>query len=357
MDDSMTNFKLLNFRITFKNVPLYKIEKFSFKDVTAASQSFKAIPGISECVILQTTSRVEIFAVIDLDSEDSPDARRTEGKGLTINKIKESWISSVQLDQWDVDHIDQTLEVYQNDDVYPHLLRVATGLESVVVGSEDVFNIMKKTIADAKQNNLSGPVLNKLFDTCISAATKIRDTTGIGKDIVTIGDLAIKLVEQKSGIDAKKKIVILGTGELAAMIAKVLNRKGAPFEVASMTLERATGFTKTQGGKPIKFEDVLNGFDKFDIVFVATTADYHMLNYDRVKLPMMNKNKGIMIADISQPRAVDENITGYMGVKLILRDQLTEMEEMTLAERAKKVSAVEKMLETESGLLVAAMNA
>lgn len=348
------NFKLLNFRITFKNVPLYKIEKFSFKDIPTACQAFKSIPGISECVILQTTSRVEIFAVNDLDADDT-DLRRSEGKGLIINKIKENWLSLVNLDQWDIDHIDQTLEVYQNDDVYPHLLRVATGLESVVVGSEDVFNIMKQTIADAKQANFSGDVLNKLFDKCIDAATKIRDTTGIGKDLVTIGDLAVKLVEGKIGLDAKKKVLVIGTGELAAMVTKVLNRKAIPFDVSSMNLERSTGFSKTQGGKPIKFEDVLNGFDKFDIVFVATTADYFILNYDRVKLPMMNKNKGILIADISQPRAVDESITGYVGVKLFFRDQLTEMEEMTLMERAKKVSAVEKMLETESGLLVAAM--
>ena len=124
------NFDLINARVTFRNIPLYKISKFSFADVKAASEAFKKIPGISECVILQTGSRVEIYLVNNHEiTDETHDARRTEGKGLTVNKIKETWLSLVQLDQYDIDHLDQILEMHVNTDIYPHVLKLASGLD------------------------------------------------------------------------------------------------------------------------------------------------------------------------------------------------------------------------------------
>ena len=125
--------------MTFRNLPLHNLIKFSFKDLAAASESFKKIPGISECVIVQTQSRVEIFTVNELES-DSPDLRTQEGKNLIIKKIQDTWKSLSELEQYDVDHFDQILEVYVNNDVYLHLLRLACGLESVVVGHDTILD-------------------------------------------------------------------------------------------------------------------------------------------------------------------------------------------------------------------------
>ena len=97
---------MINVRVTFRNLPLHSLTRFSFKDIKAASEAFKKIPGVSECVILQTKSRVEIFTVNPLET-DSPDLRSAEGKGLIINKIKETWISLTKLEQFDIDHFDQ----------------------------------------------------------------------------------------------------------------------------------------------------------------------------------------------------------------------------------------------------------
>ena len=276
------SFDVMNARVTFKNIPLHTLSKFTFKDVNAAYEEFKKIPGVDECIIIQTASRVEIFTVSNVETVDSPDARREEGKTLILNKIKDTWVSLSSLEQIDIDHFDQTLEVYKGDDVYLHLLRLASGLDSMVVGKQEVFDEIIQSISNAKNAGMSGNILNKLFDSVIRLATRIRDTTGIAKDVISLGDVAVKLVDEKTGLDSKKKVLVIGTGEPAAMLAKTLNKKNIAFDVASRSVQRATGFTTILGGTPVDFDDVLAGFDKYDIIFVATTSDYFLITFDRI---------------------------------------------------------------------------
>jgi len=341
----------MNARVTFKNIPIHTLSKFTFKDVQAACEEFKKIPGVDECIIIQTASRIEIFTVSNTESEDSPDARRTEGKALVLNKIKNTWISLSSLEQIDIDHFDQTLEVYKGDDVYFHLLRLASGLDSVVVGKQEIFDEIVQSLAHAKENGVSGKILNKLFESVIRLATRMRDTTGISKDVVSLGDVAIKLVDEKAGLDSKKKVLIIGTGEPAAMVAKTLNKREISFDVTSRSLERATGFSTILNGTPVDFNDVLAGFDKYDIIFVATTADYFLITYERIKLVMQDKKKGTLILDLSDPRTVDEGITALPGIKLLFRDQIFEIYEESVKSRTGIVPAVEKIIEKELPVL------
>ena len=352
---SKVNFDVMNARVTFKNVPLHMLHKFTFKDVIAACKEFKKIPGVEECIIIQTGSRVEIFTVSNIITEDSPDARRAEGKTLILNQIKDTWVSLSSLEQIDVDHFDQTLEVYKGDDVYLHLLRLASGLDSIVVGKQEIFDEIVDSVNEAKNAEVSGKILNKLFESVIRLATRMRDTTEIGDDVISIGDIAVKLVHEKTGLDAKKKVLLIGTGELAAMIAKTLSNKGIKFDVTSRTLERATGFTTLLSGTPVEFDSVLVGFDKYDVIFVATTADYFLITFDRIRLVMEEKKKGTLILDISDPRAVEESITALPGIKLLFRDQVAEIYDESVKEQSGIVPAVEKIIAKEIPILSATM--
>ena len=352
---SQINFDVMNARVTFKNVPIHTISKFAFKDVNAACNEFKKIPGVEECIIIQTATRVEIFTVSNVESGDSPDARRPEGKTLLLNKIKDTWVSLSSLEQIDIDHFDQTLEVYKGDDVYLHLLRLASGLDSLVVGWQSVFDDIVKSLTNAKSAGVSGKILNKLFESVIRLATRMRDTTGIAKDVVSLGDVAVKLVDEKTGLDSKKKVLLIGTGEPAAMLSKTLSKKGIMFDVTSRSLERATGFTTLLGGNPVDFNYVLAGFDKYDIIFVATTSDYFLITYDRIRLIMEEKKKGTLILDLSDPRTVDEGITALPGIKLLFRDQITELYDESVKARTGIVPAVEKIIEKELPILSARM--
>jgi len=349
------NYRIINARFTHKNIPIHKLERYAFKDIPAAADEFKKISDVSECVIVQTASRVEVFLIINLDTGDTPDARRPEAKGLVINQIQSTWTSLTELDQWDIDHFDQTLEIYSGKDVYLNLLKLACGLDSVVVGKNEIMEELKTSISKAKEFKSSGRVLNKLFDTCIRVATQIRQATGIGENVTSLGDIAVKIAEENAGIDKKKHILLIGTGEAAARVAKALNKKGYSFDVTSMTLDRATGFSKTLGGTPINFADVFPGFDKFDIVFVATTADYFLIQSEHIKRIVENKKKGVLILDLSEPRAVADKVSTIPGVKLMFKDQIIEMVEENENIRMAKVPDVEKMIAKEVPIIEATM--
>lgn len=349
------NFKIINARFTHSNVPIHKLERFQFKDIKAAAEEFKKISDVSECVIVQTASRVEIFLVINLETGETPDARRPEAKGLVINQIQNKWMTLTELDQWDIDHFDQTLEVYSGSDVYQNLLRLACGLDSVVVGKNEILEQLQSSISQAKELKSSGRVLNKLFETCIRLATQIRKTTGIGENVTSLGDIVVKIAEDNVGIDKKKHILLIGTGTPAARIAKALNRKDYNFDVVSLTIDRATGFSKILGGTPIEWKDVFPKFDKWDIVFVATTSDYFLIQYEHIKRIVANKKKGVLILDVSDPRAVADKVSTIPSVKLMSRDQIIELVEENENLRMSKVPEVEKLIAKEVPVITATM--
>ncbi len=348
-------FDVMNARVTFKNVPIHELSKFAFKDVWAAAEEFKKIPGVDECIIVQTASRIEIFTVSNIETIDSPDARRAEGKTLILNQVKNTWISLTTLEQIDIDHFDQTIEVYKSDDVYLNLLRVASGIDSFVVGKPEVFDEIVQSLAHAKSTGTSGTILNKLFENIIRLSTRMRDTTGISKDVISLGDIAVKLVDEKAGLDSKKKVLLIGTGNSAALVAKSLNKKEISYDVTSRTIERANGFSTIVGGNPISFDDALSTFNKYDIIFVATTSDYFLITFERIRIVMEDKKKGTLILDLSDPRTVDEGITALPGIKLLFRDQIAEIFEESVKSRSNVIPAVEKIIEKELPILSARM--
>jgi len=355
----------MNARITFKNIPLHKLTNFSFKDITAACKSFIENAGASECVIVQTASRVEVFTVGGIQTGEILDARRNfetdgspakmQGKKLNVSKILSTWSSLVELNQFDLDHWDQTLEIYKDADVYDHLLRLASGLDSLVVGKEEIVEELKKSISIAKEAKTSGKILDKLFDTVLHVAANIRNSTKIGKEVISIGDMAVKLAEDAIDNVGSKKILLIGTGETAGMVAKTLNKNNYTFEVTSMTIERSTGFSKILGGKPIEFNDVMSGFDKFDIIFVATTADAFLITFKKIEKIMKNKKKGTLIMDLSDPRTVDEQIAAIKKIKLVNPSQINEMIEENTKKRKNAASAAEEMVHPEIPIIEATM--
>lgn len=345
-------YDIVNARLTHRNLPLYKLERFAFKDRAAAYDAFRRIPGVAEVVIIQTASRVEIFTAVRQEA-DAPDGRSPQGAALTIKQIERAWVELTGPDQYDLDHFDQTMEVYRNQGAHESLLRLVTGLDSVVIGKSEIFEEVRASIAHARASGSAGDILGGLFDAALHVGARIRGDTGIGDNVLTVGDVAVRMAEENVGIDAKKRMLLVGTGDYAAQVAKVLNAKGRKFEVTSKTVGRAEGFSRILGGTPVSFEDVLASFDKYDVVFVATTADYHILTDASIRRVMEDKKTGTMILDMSEPRAVNEDISAVPGIKLMFRDQIAEQEERSLQERIGKIPNVEKMIRAEAPVLSA----
>ena len=328
---------IINARVTFRKSPIHVLEKFAFKDMPNACLTFKKNSSVSECVIIQTCNRIELFATSD---------------NHNVDEIKRTWASLTGLEE---NAFRDTLEVCENKDAYEHLLKLTSGLESLVVGEEQILGQIKESISAARKANASGKRLNKLFERSIRIGTRIRNSTGIGSGGISLGSMAVKLAEENVDDIKSKHVLLIGTGEAATLVAKSLKKRGYAFDVTSRTLERSVGFSQTLGGKPIKFEDVLSEFNNYEIIFVATTAPYFLVSFDRMKNAMKNKKPGMMILDLSNPRTVDEKVATIPGIKLMNIDQIAEMVDKNMKKRREKVSTVENIISEEVPIIEATM--
>ena len=328
---------IINARVTFRKSPIHVLERFSFSDVDEAYSSFKKHAELKECVILQTCNRIEIFAT---------------GNETDFDQIKKTWASIAGLEE---NSFKDNCEVSVNIDVYDHLLKLTSGLDSMVIGEEQILGQIKNSITFARNAKTSGEHLNTLFDKAIRVGTRVRNTTGISKGSVSVGSMAVKLAEENVDDMKLKQILLIGTGEAAALVAKSLKKRGYEFSISSRTLERSTSFSKTVGGNPIDFNEILSDFGKYDIVFVATTAPYFLVTHERIREALNQKNHGMMILDLSNPRTVDEKVAELSGIKLMNIDQIAEIVEKNMRTRIGQKNSAEEIIKEELPVLEASM--
>ncbi len=328
---------IINARVTFRNSPIHILEQFTIKDVNEAYEQFKKYSGLEECVIIQTCNRIELFG---------------KSKNQEVDKIKKTWASLSGLEE---EVFDENMEIEENQNALHHLLKLTSGLDSMVLGEEQILGQIKNSITSAREQKASGQHLNTLFDKAIRIGTRIRNTSGIGKGGISVGSMAVKLAEENIDELKTKKTLLIGTGEVSTLVAKSLQRRGYAFNVTSRTLSRSQTFCETMGGTPIKFEDVLSGFNNYDVIFVATTAPYFLVTFERIIEAMKEKKTGMMILDLSNPRTVDEKVATIGGVKLMNLDQIAEMVEKNMNARLNKVKTVENIISEEVSILEASM--
>jgi glutamyl-tRNA reductase len=328
---------IINARVTFRNSPIHILEKFTIRDVEGAYSQFKEHSGLDECVIIQTCNRIELFG---------------KSRNFDQEKFKKTWASLAGLDE---EIFDENLEIDENDKAFHHLLKLTSGLDSMVVGEEQILGQIKNAITAARNTKASGQHLNTLFDKAIRIGTRVRNSSGIGQGGISVGSMAVKLAEENIDELKFKKILLIGTGEVSTLVAKSLQRRGYNFAVTSRTLERSQTFCETMGGEPVKFENVLSGFENYDVLFVATTAPYFLVTYDRITNAVEKRKNGMMILDLSNPRTVDERVATIGGIKLMNLDQIAEMVEKNMNARLNKVKTVENIINEEVTVLEASM--
>ncbi len=313
------------------------LERFTFRDMGSAYSSFLEYSGLQECVILQTCNRVELFGV---------------GNAKDIERVKKTWASVAGLEE---NAFKENLEISEGTEVFEHLLKLTSGLDSLVVGEEQILGQIKESINTAKELKASGNNLNTLFDKAIRVGSRVRHSTGISRGSISIGSMAVKLAEENIDDLKSKHILLIGTGEAASLVAKSLKKRNIEFFITSRTYERAQAFAETVGGNPIQFENAISNFKKVDVLFVATVAPYFLVTYDRIKEAMGSKKTGMMIMDLSNPRTVDERVSTIKRIKMMNLDQIAEMVDKNMRIRIGVVSSAEKIINEEIPVIEAVM--
>jgi glutamyl-tRNA reductase len=322
--------ELLNFRITYKEAPIHLLEKFAFKDLNDAHEIFLEHLQMKECLILQTCNRVEIFAVIEEE--------------LDLQKIIDYWAVHSKLS---TEEFSKIVEIVRGEDVIRHLLKLVAGLDSLVIGEDQILGQVKRSYEFSRSNNYLGPFLSIIFEKSIRVGSKVRTLTGINKGRVSVGSVAVSLAEELIGRLNDKKILLIGSGEGASLIAKALKQRNVSFMNTSRTFERARSFAESLSGIPIMFEDALTSLHSIDIIFLSTTAPYYLVTQDRIKKTMEAKNTSLLIFDLSNPRTVEEGISQIDNVFLFNLDQIGNIVQRNLQWRKEEIQSADKIIEEE----------
>jgi glutamyl-tRNA reductase len=321
--------QVINARVTYRNAPIHLLERFTFKDLDSSYKTFLEKAGLKECVIIQTCNRVEVFAA---------------SKHLDEQKLLEEWGSTVGLSNKEFTNI---VEIDKDKDVVLHLLKLASGLDSLVVGEDQVLGQIKRAFEFSRKNRYVGPNLSVIFDRALKVGSRIRTSTALNKGSVSIGSIAVNLAERYFDNLKNRRVMLIGSGEGASLIAKSLKQRNVNFMITSRTFERARSFADTVAGNPIPFENAVENFGHVDLIFVSTTAPYYLITHDRIEKAMGSREEGMMIFDLSNPRTVEEKVAIIKKVKLINMDQIAEIVEKNIRARKSEIQSAEKIIDDE----------
>lgn len=316
---------IINARITFKDSHIHILEQFTFHNVINASKQFQENAGLSECVIVQTCNRVELFGT---------------GNNIDVTSLVNTWASLTDMSSKD---FEENMNISYDSEACYHLLSLVTGLDSMVIGEEQILGQIKDSITIARDSKTSGHKLNLLFDKAIRSGTAIRNQTQLNQGGMSVGSMAVKLVEDNITDMKSKKILLIGTGEVSTLVAKSFLKRNYEFDVTSRTLPRAEMFCTAIGGTAVPFEQILTQFKKYDVLFVATSAPYFLVTYERI-VKIMNEKDSIMIMDLSNPRTVDEKVATLNGVRLMNLDQISEMVNKNAKHKTQKTKLANELI-------------
>jgi len=335
---------IVNVRLTHKtaNVPL--LESVSFKEKTNAYNQMLSLEGVQESVLIQTCNRIELYLV-------SEKGDKTVKSAVELLENRASVSTS---------EVCKAVEYSVNHDALRHLLRVTSGLESMVIGEDQVINQVWNSFLEAQKSQATGPVLSLLFNRAVNVGWRVRRETCINKGAVSVGSAAVALAEKLLTSLKEKKVLVMGAGETGTLVAKAMSRRCLnPVFVANRTYERALRLAQELGGKAVMFNKLGEVLANADVLFCCTSAPHYLLTKELLSwLITARENKaGLIIIDISNPRNVETSIKDLPGVKLYSIDDLTSIAEQNKLERQKSVQQACKIIDLEVTLLERAVKA
>ena len=290
--------------------------------------------ALHEAVILSTCNRLEIYAV-------ASDA--AAGQEAVISFL------SVFRDL-PADDFRGSLYCHDGASAVRHLMRVASGLESMIVGEPQVLGQVTAAYRAALAQRSVGPVLNTLFQRAIRAGKRAHTETNIGQYAVSVPSVAAALAERVTGGLQGKVVLVMGAGEMGELAARTLMTRGATaIIVANRTYDRALMLARQLGGEAMTFERQLEALARADIVITTTDAPHVILTTDKVRAALTGRHdRPLVIVDIAVPRDTDPAVSEIPGVSLYDIDDLQGVASENLEARQREMPRVEAIVDEET---------
>ena len=290
---------------------------------------------IREGVILSTCNRLEVYALV----QNSEIATRS-----IVNFLSQS-------NGLPPETFEKYLYIKQNDEAVSHLMRVAAGLDSMVLGEPQILGQITSAYEAALSQNAAGTVLSRLFTAAIHAGKRARTETAISVNASSISSVAAGLAETLIGNLSRRQILLIGAGEMGAIAVRALVKRGASdILVANRTFETAQVLAQEWAGKPISFQRLPEALASADIVITSTGAPHSILSRAMLSPACTHRQeRPLFIIDIAVPRDVDPDVASLPNVHLRDIDDLQSQAEQNVQERKSEIPRVEAIVAEESG--------
>ena len=331
--------KLLLTGLSHKTAPVHLREKLAIADamMPSALRHLQKL-GAAEAVVLSTCNRVE-FAV------------------STADDIEPGPVLDQFLIEWDVPRavLDGNLYRLESRDAIQHIFRVASSLDSMVVGEPQILGQMKAAYAAAKAEGSVGGILESVLTRAFNAAKRVRSETGIGHMAVSVSYAAVELARRIFGSLQGQKVLIIGSGKMGELAAKHLRRSGATkIFVTNRTMERAEEMAKQFDGRAIGYTAFPAMLHEMDIVIASSGAPHFILTREEMQRVIgQRRNKPMFLIDIAVPRNIEPSVHEIEGVFLYDVDDLAGVVNANLKERAKQAEQAEAIVAEEVELMMA----
>jgi glutamyl-tRNA reductase len=320
---------LVSLGVSYRKAPLATLDALSLRDVTAFYNFLRTADGLDGAMILQTCNRVELF----LDTKDP---------GQIRDDILREWALETKFKLGELTNL---VEARQGKSVVEYLLRLATGLESMLIGENQIVGQLRSSLTEALSNGSASALLEDTVHRAISAGSTIREQTGIGRGTVSLGSAAMKLAEETLGNLEDSRVLLLGTGQVGMLVMKALKARGvSKVTVASRTVQRTRSFCRTFGGTPVEFQAVPSQLAETDLVVVATRSSNYVLTKDSLSHRDSSLGRKLMILDLSNPRNVAPDVSELDNVIFKTMDDLRGIADDALAKRRELVKKAEILL-------------
>ena len=329
---------VINVRITYKTARVPLMEAVAFKDKEKALAEIRSLENVEECLLLQTCNRIEIYVV-------------TEEAENAVNLVKDYWVKKAMAH---AEEASNAIETSIDNEAFNHLLRVTSGLESMVIGEDQVLNQVWNAYLEAENAKTVGPIIKHLFNRAMTVGRRVRNETGINKGAVSIGSAAVELAVNLLGNLEDKKILVMGAGEIGTLVAKALARRClSPIFIANRTHERAVKLAEDLSGQAVMFNQFEEVLVDADVVICSTSAPHYLLTKEMVSRLMKQRtnNNDLVIIDISNPRNVEKTVQEVARTKLYNIDDLQLIAEKNKQEREKSIEKAVKILDEEVVIL------
>ena len=269
----------------------------------------------------------------------------------TCNR-KEYYINNIHISKEEplLSHENQSIIIDYDQSAIMHLLRMTSGLESMIIGEDQILGQVNDAKHKAIKNYHCGKTLDTIFTKAIHVGRVVRNKTNINKGAVSIGSAAIDLAEKHLGTLKDKYVLVIGAGKMGKLVAKALAEKDlSAIFVANRTFYVAVELAKDLNGEAILFTDLKKYLATTDVVISATSAPHTIITKQRLLNIDMDYTKLLMV-DIANPSDISEDVS-QLGVKLFNIDDLREIADENTKLRIKEFSQAEKIINKEFKLL------